>query len=87
MWSIDLIDWAGLTLPTSYYDPDGDGIRLGGETGLGLDLPSLTAYNSGWFWDVSQFGSTGVIAIVPEPSKALLLFAGLLALAFRRRRF
>lgn len=82
----DLIDWAGLTLPTSYYDPDGDGIRLGGETGLGLDLPSLTAYNSGWYWDVSQFGTTGVIAIVPEPSKALLLLAGFLALAFRRRR-
>ncbi|WP_172683259.1 beta strand repeat-containing protein [Verrucomicrobium spinosum] len=82
----DLIDWAGLTLPTSYYDPDGDGIRLGGEAGLGLDLPSLTAYNSEWYWDVSQFGTTGVIAIVPEPSKALLLLAGLLALAFRRRR-
>lgn len=82
----DLIDWAGLTLPLSYYDPDGDGIRLGGETGLGLDLPSLTAYNSGWYWDVSQFGTTGVIAIVPEPSKALLLLAGFLALTFRRRR-
>lgn len=82
----DLIDWSGLTLPLSYYDPDGDGLRLGGETGLGLDLPSLAAYNSGWYWDVSQFGSSGVIAIVPEPSKALLLLAGVLALAFRRRR-
>jgi autotransporter-associated beta strand protein len=83
----DLIDWSGADISLAYYD-DGDGIRAGGSTDnalFALDLPDLTALNSSWFWDVSQFGSTGVIAIVPEPGRGMLLLAGLVTLILRRR--
>lgn len=83
----DLIDWSGADMSLAYYD-DGDGIRTGGSTEnalFALDLPDLMALNSSWFWDVSQFGSTGVIAIVPEPGRGMLLLAGLATLILRRR--
>lgn len=86
--TFDLLDWTGAALPLSYYD-DGDGIRTGGTTdnaSWSLDLPDLTGYNTGWFWDVSQFGTTGVIAIVPEPSHSLLALVGIASLMLRRRR-
>lgn len=47
-----------------------------------LDLPTLT----GFFWDVSNFATDGTIMVVPEPSRALLLIAGLTAALLRRRR-
>lgn len=84
----DLVDWTGSNIALAYYD-SGTGMRVGGSAdnaGFALDLPDLTIYNSSWYWDVSQFGSTGVIAIVPEPSRALLLLGGLLCLGLRRRR-
>lgn len=89
--TFDLIDWSGITLPTSYYDNDGlaDGRRQGGvfgNSGSNLILPDLSLYHPDWIWDVSLFASHGVIAIIPEPSKAAFAFLGLLGLLMRRRR-
>ena len=52
-----------------------------------IDLPSLSGTLS---WDLSALTSHGVIAVmnvIPEPSRALLLFVGLLGLLARRRRW
>ncbi len=40
----------------------------------------------GYAWDTTLFNSTGVISIVPEPSKLMLLAVGLGMIALRRRR-
>lgn len=84
----DLIDWSGVDIPVGYYD-NGDGLRTGGTADnalWNLDLPDLSAINSQWVWDVSQFGTTGVIAIVPEPGRAVLVLMGMMGLMLRRRR-
>lgn len=90
--TFDLLDWGtfngGATIAISLYD-DGDGLRAGGITdnaSFWLELPDLAAYNSAWMWDVSQFGTTGTISIVPEPGRALLLALALGLTALRRRR-
>ncbi len=66
-----LFDWTGLTTPAT-------------GTFTNLDLPTL----SGLTWDVSRLYSDGIIsvAVVPEPSRALLLLVAVLSLAGRRRR-
>jgi autotransporter-associated beta strand protein len=71
----NLLDWTALS-----------GGAIGGSgfaTAADFDLPSL---GSGLSWDTSRFVTTGAIAVIPEPSRALLLFLGLLGLYFRRRR-
>lgn len=90
--TFDLLDWGTFngasTIALSLYD-DGDGLRLGGASdnaSFWLDLPDLAAYNSTWMWDVSQFGSTGTVSIVPEPGRALLLALAFGLAAIRRRR-
>jgi hypothetical protein len=44
------------------------------------------ALDPGLTWDTSQFANTGTIAVIPEPSHALLMLVGLAGAACRRRR-
>lgn len=61
-------------------------------TSMGAFTPSsildllLPALNNGYVWDTSLFASTGIIVVVPEPSRVMLFFTCLLGLALRRRR-
>lgn len=77
--SWQLIDWAGLA-------PTGTFSNLTSTIGNFANLPNLSTF--GLAWDVSAIYSTGVvsIAVIPEPSRAMLLLLGLLGLFFRRRR-
>ena len=80
----NLLDWAGALGSTTNGGifATGTGFINGGQSG-DLILPTLT---SGLAWDVSQFATSGIIIVVPEPSRAILLFLGLTALVTRRRR-
>jgi autotransporter-associated beta strand protein len=49
-----------------------------------LVLPTLT--NPGLSYDTSAFTTYGVVVVVPEPGRVMLLLFGLLALGLRRRR-
>lgn len=75
----NLLDWTSLDGTFSV----GSTLQGVGGTFGDLSLPTLT---NGNFWDVSQFMTTGVVFVVPEPSRALFLLTGLGALTLRRRR-
>lgn len=55
------------------------------DSGFTFNFDSATL-DPGLTWDTSQFASTGTIAVIPEPSHALLLLVGLAGAACRRRR-
>ncbi|OYW76280.1 MAG: hypothetical protein B7Z37_09550 [Verrucomicrobia bacterium 12-59-8] len=74
----NLLDWQGVMGGTFVTT----GFTQGGVLG-DIDLPLLT---SGLFWDTSAFASSGVLIVVPEPSRVLLLMLGLLSLLGLRRR-
>jgi autotransporter-associated beta strand protein len=81
--SFNLFDWGTLgslstNLGSNYRDGSDD-------DATDLNLPDISG--SGYFWDISQFASSGIIIVaIPEPSRLMLLgFAGL-ALMRRRRR-
>jgi fibronectin-binding autotransporter adhesin len=69
--SFTLLDWVGISgLSTSQ-----------------LHL-STTGFDTDWYWDTSLFTSDGIvsIALIPEPSRALLAVMGLLMCILRRHR-
>lgn len=72
----NLADWATVNF-------NADGVS-GAFTTADLVLP--TNLDNGWFFATDQFLSNGLIYVVPEPSRALLLAAGLLLLVWRRKR-
>jgi autotransporter-associated beta strand protein len=82
--AFNLLDWSiALTANFSGFNV-GTNYRTGADdNGLQFDLPELGA---GWFWDVSRFTTSGVVVVVPEPGRVLLLVVGLSALVMRRRR-
>ncbi|MDZ4288352.1 MAG: autotransporter-associated beta strand repeat-containing protein, partial [Prosthecobacter sp.] len=75
----NLLDWT--TLTSNAFDA---GTRYqDGTENFDLELPTLAP---DLLWDTSLFISHGVIIVVPEPTRILLLFIGLLAAFSRRRR-
>ncbi|MEZ5387264.1 MAG: autotransporter-associated beta strand repeat-containing protein [Prosthecobacter sp.] len=66
----DLLDWAA----------------VGGITGTTSFDFSAIMLSEGLAFNTDLFSSNGLIVVVPEPSRALLLLLGLLGLVIRRRR-
>jgi hypothetical protein len=77
----NLMDWSTL-VNNGFVLGDTGGLRDGGLLG-DFELPTLDA---GLLYDVSLFTSHGVVMIVPEPGRAMLLVVGAMALLGRRRR-
>ncbi|MEN3940586.1 autotransporter-associated beta strand repeat-containing protein [Prosthecobacter sp. SYSU 5D2] len=59
-----------------------------GTTSLGgtQEFVNLPFIPGGGTWNTDFFSSHGIVFVVPEPSRMLLLFVGLMGLCFRRRR-
>ncbi|WP_449070486.1 beta strand repeat-containing protein [Prosthecobacter sp.] len=81
----NLIDWQALVAIAGDFDTGGSAIydATGNVIAGDLDLGMLGA---GLAWDVSAFSQYGILVVVPEPSRAVLLLCGLLGLLMRRRR-
>ena len=75
----NLIDWSSASMTGFNL---GTGFSSGGSFG---DF-NLATLGGGLAWDTSAFASNGILVVVPEPSRMLLLMFGLLGLFFRRRR-
>ena len=78
----NLLDWATLDSGWTVANA-GTNLRTGGLGGGNLELPNLSP---GLAWDVSMFSTNGIIVVVPEPGRVMLLLFGLAALVVRRRR-
>jgi hypothetical protein len=72
-----LLDWA--TVGTS------NSIAGTGTFNVTTDLV-LPTLSSGLLWDTTAFTTYGVVVVVPEPGRAVLLLLGLASLLMRRRR-
>ncbi|QIF00372.1 autotransporter-associated beta strand repeat-containing protein [Roseimicrobium sp. ORNL1] len=82
----DLLDWAGVLALNGYST--GANLRTGADdASTNLDLPTLTG---GLVWNISNVADGGSLRLtiegVPEPSRAMLLMAGVSAMVLRRRR-
>lgn len=80
----NLLDWSSL-VTTNFTGFDvGTNYRDGSDDDASqFNLPTLSG---GLVWDVSQFTTSGIIVVVPEPGRALLLLLGFVALISRRRQ-
>ena len=75
----NLLDWSG-ALNGSFGT--GANFSSGGSFG-DLDLPTLA---SGLSFYTSAFTTYGIVVVVPEPGRMMLLLLGLVSLCLRRRR-
>ncbi|HSJ01188.1 MAG: autotransporter-associated beta strand repeat-containing protein, partial [Verrucomicrobium sp.] len=76
----NLLDWVGM-IQGGFNVSSG---VFAGSTSVGdLDLPALQAGHS---WDTSAFMTQGILVVVPEPSRVLLLLLAATSITLRRRR-
>lgn len=80
----NLIDWSGAAI-TGNFDLGGFNRYDATNNVIAGDL-DLMSLGAGFGYDVSAFTTYGIVVIVPEPSRALLLLLGLFGLMLRRRR-
>ncbi|MCF7788655.1 MAG: autotransporter-associated beta strand repeat-containing protein [Prosthecobacter sp.] len=78
----NLIDWTSVTA-TGFDVGNGGAYRGGGLLG-DLALPDLSL--SGLVYDTSLFTTYGIVVVVPEPGRMMLLLFGLTTLFLGRRR-
>ncbi|MEZ0385929.1 MAG: beta strand repeat-containing protein, partial [Verrucomicrobium sp.] len=74
----NLLDWATV-----------NGSLVAGTFNVATDLDlqvSTTMTANGWYWETNQFLSDGIIYVVPEPGRAVLLLIALVGGLMRRRR-
>jgi autotransporter-associated beta strand protein len=77
-----LLDWSSVSTGTagSIGTPGGSSAF---SSASDLVLPTLSG---GLQWDTSAFSTYGVVVVVPEPARGVLLLCGLVSLLLRRRR-
>ena len=85
----NLLDWYGVS-DWGSFDTGGRYLVGNGDDNANLWLPDLSAHPE-LRWDTGLFTTHGILVIsnivlVPEPSRVLLLLAGLSFVGFRRRR-
>lgn len=72
-----LLDWATVGTTNS--------LKGTGSFNLATDLV-LPTLGAGLLWDTTAFTTYGVVVVVPEPGRVMLLLLGMMAMALRRRR-
>jgi hypothetical protein len=82
----NLLDWAGASLSGGFSVGSALNGRYDASSNVIAGDLDLAGLGAGLGWDVSAFTTYGILVVVPEPSRTLLLMFGLFSLFFRRRR-